>query len=318
LNRIDRISAILIHLQSKKIVTAEEIAERFEISKRTVYRDLKALEEAGIPIGAEAGKGYYLVEGYHLPPVMLTREEAGAFIVGAKLIEKHSDFSINEHFQSGLYKIKSVLEGADKEYLERLEGHIDVLKVTGSRKKDFPNHFFADIMKAIAESRAIEIQYFAASKEEWTTRLVHPINLWHYSMGWHLIGFCKLRNDYRDFRLDRMKSISITNQKFKKPKDTSVHTYFKKMAETQELYPATVLVDKSIYAEIQNTRYYFGYLEEKELGDKFQMEFLVNDLNYLAKWLITLDKRIEIIQPPALIQKVNQLVKILWEYYQHK
>lgn len=311
MNRIDRISAILIHLQSKQIVTAEEIAERFNISKRTVYRDLKALEEAGVPIGAEAGKGFYLVDGYHLPPVMLTREEAGAFIVGAKLIEKHSDFSINEHFQSGLYKVKSVLEETDKDYLAKLENHIDVLKVTGKRNKEFPNHFFAEIMTAIAESRIIEIKYFAASKKEWTTRLVEPINLWHYSMGWHLIGLCKLRNDYRDFRLDRMKEISLTNQKFERPKDTSVSSYFKKMAESQELYPATILVDKSIYHEIQNTRYYFGYLQEKQLEDKYQMEFLVNDLDYLAKWLITLGDKIEIIEPVKLRNIILTHVKKL-------
>lgn len=315
MNRIDRISAILIHLQSKKVVTAEEIAERFNISKRTAYRDLKSLEEAGVPIGADAGRGFYLVDGYHLPPVMLTREEAGAFIVGAKLIEKHSDFSINEHFQSGLIKIKSVLEDTYKDYLSKLENHIDVLKVTGKRNKEFPNHFFAQIMEAIAESRVVEIKYFAASNEEWTTRLVEPINLWHYSMGWHLIGLCRLRNDYRDFRLDRMKEIRITNQKFEKPKDTSASSYFKKMAETQELYQATILVDKSIYAEIQNTRYYFGYVEEKNVNDQFEMQFVVNDLDYLAKWLITLGSKIEIIEPKILKNKLVKLVENLHTHY---
>lgn len=315
MNRIDRISAILIHLQSKKIVTAEEIAERFEISKRTVYRDLKALEEAGVPIGAEAGKGYFLVDGYHLPPVMLTREEAGAFIVGAKLIEKHSDFSINEHFRSGLYKIKSVLEGADKEYLEKLESHIDVLKITGQRNKDFPNHFFADVMKAIAENRVIEIQYFAASKNEWTTRQVEPVNLWHYSLGWHLIGFCKLRSEYRDFRLDRIKSIKVTDLKFNRPKETGVKMYFEKLAETQELHPASVLVDKSIYSFIKNTRYYFGFFEEKEQEKCFKMHFLVNDLDYLAGWLITLGDKIEIHEPNKLKNLIMKRIKVLKKHY---
>ncbi len=315
MNRIDRISAILIHLQSKKIVTAEEIAERFEISKRTVYRDLKALEEAGVPVGAEAGKGYFLVDGYHLPPVMLTREEAGAFIVGAKLIEKHSDFSINEHFQSGLYKIKSVLEGAEKEYLEKLESHIEVLKITGQRNKDFPNHFFADVMKAIAENRVIEIQYFAASKNEWTTRQVEPVNLWHYSLGWHLIGFCRLRNDYRDFRLDRIKSINISNLRFPKPKTTDINTYFEKLAQTQDLYPATILAKKEIYGFIKNTRYYFGFLEEKEKEKHFEMHFLVNDLDYLAGWLITLGDKIEIHKPNKLKSLIMKRIKALKMHY---
>ncbi len=102
MNRIDRISAILIHLQSKQVVKAQEMAERFGVSKRTIYRDIRSLEEAGVPLGGEAEVGYYLADNYHLPMVSLTREEAGAFIVAAKLMEKHSDFGINQQFQSGL------------------------------------------------------------------------------------------------------------------------------------------------------------------------------------------------------------------------
>ncbi len=80
MNRIDRLSAILIQLQSKQVVKAQEVADRFGISLRTVYRDIKSLEEAGIPIGAEAGKGYFIMDGYHLPPVMFTKEEASALL----------------------------------------------------------------------------------------------------------------------------------------------------------------------------------------------------------------------------------------------
>ena len=90
MNRIDRLTAILIQLQTKKVVKAQEIADRFNISLRTVYRDIRALEEAGVHIGAEAGIGYFL-ENYHLPPVMFTTEEASALMLGAKLIEKMSD-----------------------------------------------------------------------------------------------------------------------------------------------------------------------------------------------------------------------------------
>lgn len=80
MNRINRVTSILIQLQSKKIIPAKEIAQRFNISLRTVYRDIRTLEEAGIPIGSEAGKGYFLVEGFLLPPVMFTAAEVGALI----------------------------------------------------------------------------------------------------------------------------------------------------------------------------------------------------------------------------------------------
>ena len=102
MNRIDRLTAILIHLQTKRVVKAEEIAERFEMSLRTVYRDVKALMEAGVPIGSEAGKGYFIVDGYHLPPVMFTQDEASAMLLAGKLVEKMTDKSIKEAFESAL------------------------------------------------------------------------------------------------------------------------------------------------------------------------------------------------------------------------
>jgi len=97
MNRIDRVSAILIHLQTKKIVKAQEIADRFSISLRTVYRDIKALEESGVPVGGEAGVGYQLMEGYRLPPVMFTKEEAIAFLTAEKMVEILTDASSKKH-----------------------------------------------------------------------------------------------------------------------------------------------------------------------------------------------------------------------------
>src|SRR6186713_2121619 len=118
MNRIDRLTAILIHLQTKRVVKAEEIADRFEMSLRTVYRDVKALMEAGVPIGSEAGKGYFIVDGYHLPPVMFNQEEASAMLMAGKLVEKLTDQSIRNAFESSLQKIKSVLNEAERDHME--------------------------------------------------------------------------------------------------------------------------------------------------------------------------------------------------------
>ncbi len=97
MNRIDRLHAILTHLQSKKRVTAQELADRFNISLRTVYRDVKALDESGVPVIGEAGSGYSIMEGYRLPPVMFTQEEAAALIMGAKLAERMTDASVKKN-----------------------------------------------------------------------------------------------------------------------------------------------------------------------------------------------------------------------------
>src|SRR5690606_7724559 len=121
MNRIDRLTAILIQLQTKRIVKAEEISERFEISLRTVYRDVKALMEAGVPIGSEAGKGYFIVDGYHLPPVMFNQDEASAMLTAGKLVDKMTDDSIRKAYESALLKIKSVLNDTEKDHLENLK-----------------------------------------------------------------------------------------------------------------------------------------------------------------------------------------------------
>jgi predicted DNA-binding transcriptional regulator YafY len=108
LNRIDRLHAILTHLQSKRKVTAQQIADRFSISLRTVYRDVKALEESGVPVIGEAGTGYTIMEGYRLPPIMFTQEEAAALLMGGKLAQQMTDDSVQKNYEDAMYKIQAV------------------------------------------------------------------------------------------------------------------------------------------------------------------------------------------------------------------
>src|SRR6185312_1616429 len=128
MNRIDRLTAILIQLQSQRVVKAQDIAERFSISLRTVYRDVRTLEEGGIPIIGEAGVGYSIMDGYRLPPVMFTKEEATAFLTAEKFVEKMTDADTTKHYQSAMYKVKAVLRSVDKNMLEDMDEHIAVLK----------------------------------------------------------------------------------------------------------------------------------------------------------------------------------------------
>src|SRR5690606_19543314 len=125
-NRFDRIVSILIQLQSKKTVRAQELAERFDVSLRTIYRDIRSLNTAGIPIIGEAGTGYSMMEGYRLPPVMFTRQEAGSFVAAEKLMQHFTDRNLLKHFESAMYKIKSVLRGSEKEWVETLDSYISI------------------------------------------------------------------------------------------------------------------------------------------------------------------------------------------------
>jgi predicted DNA-binding transcriptional regulator YafY len=137
-----------------------------------VYRDVRALEEAGVPIGAEAGVGYFLMDGYHLPPVMFSKEEAGALLTGEKLLEKMSDKSVGRHFSEAMRKIRAVLRTREKEYLESLEAGIVVHRVSAPGQEGFPNHFLSSIQQAVAERKVLEMEYFSNYKEEVSRRQV--------------------------------------------------------------------------------------------------------------------------------------------------
>lgn len=315
MNRVDRISAILIHLQSKSFVTAAELAQRFDVSNRTIYRDIKALEEAGVPVGGEAGKGYFLVEGFHLPPVQLTRDEAGAFLLAGKLMDKHSDTGISSEFNSGLYKIRSVLHQADKAFLQALEKNITVFNYDTLKQTDFPDDFLAVVMQALAEHKVLSIVYYSAYSRQTTTRNVQPLSLVYYSGGWHLMAKCRMRNDYRDFRLDRMKAVEITNEEFDAEK-WDVHQFFTDRMKEENLQLVRCAFRKEIVPLISKTRYYFGYVAEQDRGDEVEMEFWVNNLDYIAGWLLSLEDLVRIQEPVTLVQLMREKVQKLAHHYQ--
>jgi predicted DNA-binding transcriptional regulator YafY len=149
MNRIDRISAILIQLQSRRVVKAADIAERFNISLRTVYRDVKTLEEAGIPLIGEAGVGYSIMDGYRLPPVMFTKEEATAFLTAEKFVEKLTDTSTSANYKSAMYKVRAILKTTEKDLLESMDDRIAVLK-TIERPEIGSNDHIQTILNSIA------------------------------------------------------------------------------------------------------------------------------------------------------------------------
>ena len=162
MNRIDRLQAILIQLQSKRVITAQEMADRFEVSLRTIYRDIRALEQGGVPIGAEAGIGYYLSEGYHLPPIMFTREEASALLLAGKFFEKHTDKNQQSHFRDALYKVKAVLDMNKKEELEDLETKISIDPFGFQFRDHSANLMVSRIQSILPAKSPIKIVYHAS------------------------------------------------------------------------------------------------------------------------------------------------------------
>lgn len=227
MNRLTRITAILIQLQSKKIVTAKEIAERFEISLRTVYRDIKTLQDAGIPIGSENGLGYFIVNGYSLPPIMITEEEANALIISEKLILNQGDKSLIKDFNSLLLKIKSTLKNFEKENISKLENRIEPSTKIDKNK----SNWLSKIQKSITNANVIQIEYFSIYKEESTKRNIEPLAIYFTENAWVLVAFCRLRNEEREFRLDRILKLTFTSETFEYQQSFTLKQFLEKFTE---------------------------------------------------------------------------------------
>ncbi|MBS1636445.1 MAG: YafY family transcriptional regulator [Bacteroidetes bacterium] len=218
IKRLSRLTAILTQLQTKRIVTSASLAEKFAVSVRTIYRDIRALEQAGVPVLTEEGKGYSLMEGYRIPPVMFTENEANALITAEKLVLKNRDSSLIKEYTEAIHKIKSVLSYATKDKVELLSGRIAVSPAIPDTNT---SDSLTRIQNALTAFKVLNITYRSEHKGEKTERKIEPFAL-YYSLqeSWTLIAYCRLRKDYRMFRLDRILKMEELELSFKPHKLT--------------------------------------------------------------------------------------------------
>ncbi len=225
MNRIDRLFGILTLLQSRRYVTADKIAEKFGISVRTVYRDVKAIGEQGVPVSFESGKGYFIVQGYFLPPVSFTLDEVAAMLLTENMVNAFSDKSIQKNYSNALNKVRTVMSESQKERLQIL---------SDSTRTQYPDRLRNDfeymiiLQNAITFKLRIEIGY-KNMKEEESKRILEPIGLIFYAFSWHLIAWCELRKDYRDFKVPRIIHIRELEVPFKNQTHMGIGEYMKEL-----------------------------------------------------------------------------------------
>lgn len=311
MNRIDRLTAMLIHLQSKKVVKAEEMSDRFQVSLRTVYRDVKALLEAGVPIGSEAGKGYFIVDGYHLPPVMFTQDEASSMLLAGKFVEKMGDKSMKAAFESAMYKVKAVLSDPEKEHLEQLQSHVEISVAKRPTQHDFPDHFITEIQRAAVKKYILEIEY-SSTQDEHTKREVEPIGLFYYSAAWHLIAWCRLRNGYRDFRADRIKRLVNTGKTFEGRNLLSLQEYFKSVFYSHHGMQKIVATFKK---ESLFGRPLYGSTAQTDLGDKLRVEFMIENTEHMMHWLLMFGAGVQIEEPEEFRIRMAEFAENLAQHH---
>ncbi|MFD2098901.1 helix-turn-helix transcriptional regulator [Flagellimonas iocasae] len=305
--RFDRIVAILIQLQSKRIVKAQELADRFDVSLRTIYRDIRTLEASGVPIVSEAGVGYSIMEGYRLPPVMFTREEAGSFVAAEKLMQKFTDKSLGTYYESAMFKLKSVLRGKEKEWVEALESQVSIFPGQELFNEDIPNALEI-LFESIAEKKQVFLKYESLREDDPSERNIEPVGVFHENNYWYILGYCHLRSDYRQFRTDRILQIKRTPHNFALQHGT-IDEYRSKYEEIQKT-KVTILVNKTVAKYISGSKKYYGFVSEKAKGGQVEMTFMTTDLkNGFARWYLMFGDYGKIVEPEELKTRIAELLQ---------
>ena len=295
MNRIDRLVAILIYMEGRRVTRAEDIADEFATSIRTVYRDIAALAEAGVPIVGEAGVGYSIMRGYHLPPVHFTTEEATALVTAGMLMDRFADSSLMSSMASALGKIRAVLPPDRQDHVARLERR---MSLQSTRQPNQPANLFL-IQKALADRTVLRISYRGSGAAEPLRREVEPLGLTYYGDRWHLIAWCRVRQDYRDFRTDRIQAIGSSAEQFGPHEDFSLNDFLGRREDTAPPVTGSIRVDPFAAERLRKEAPFKIIREERdERGITFAIEGAKWDW-YLG-WLLSFGNRLVVIEPDNL------------------
>lgn len=223
--RLTRLTAILTQLQSRRLTTATLLADKYGVSIRTIYRDIRALEQSGVPVLTEEGKGYYLMEGYRLAPVAFTEGEANALVTAEKLVLKNTDASFVREYQEAIVKIKAVMRRDTKENVELLSSRMAIGDgvATGGGSEHL-----ARLQLALTNFTLCRIHYQKPDTGSAEARLIEPFALLSTQGNWLLVAWCRLRQAFRTFRLDRIQRLEVLDEKFE-PHKMTLQEYFKQL-----------------------------------------------------------------------------------------
>ncbi|MDI9862330.1 helix-turn-helix transcriptional regulator [Flectobacillus roseus] len=221
--RLSRLTAILTQLQTKRLLTATKLAEKFDVSVRTIYRDIRALEQAGVPILTEDGKGYSLMEGYKIPPVMFTESQANALILAEQLVLKNKDTSFIKDYMEAIDKIKAVLQQSEKDKANLLA---DRTRFEQNLNRERNSNNISELQQALTNFQLVKFDY-TNEKNKTTNRTIEPFALISTNENWLLIAWCRSRKEFRFFRLDRITKMQVLYEKFE-PHKMTLQEYFDK------------------------------------------------------------------------------------------
>jgi len=314
--RLSRLVALLTLLQTKRILTATELAHRFSVSTRTIYRDIRTLESAGIPVVTQEGKGYAMLDGYRLPPVMFTREEAIALLTAEKLAAQLTDSNTAQLSGAAMNKLRAAMRHSDRDHLETLAPHILVMEPVNQ-----PGHSnaYQQLVTAVTAHRVVHLSYCGADTTSPVNREIEPIGL-YLNQHWHVVAYCRLRQAFRDFRLDRIQHLILREEIFNTRPETLqqywVNEAKRRSKEKVVIHFQAAAVMPALAQHLQDTKHQYGWTHDELLPDgSVEMIFFIGSLSYLATWLLPFAGAITIQEPQELRQHLQKLAQQAYDFF---
>ena len=315
MNRTDRLVAMVMYFQGRRLVRAEELATHFEVSVRTVYRDVAALSEAGVPVSGEAGVGYSLVKGYHLPPVMFTGDEAMALFVGAEMVNRFTDASLSLPMESAVLKLRAVLPREQQDDVDRLARAL-VVAGGGALREGLDQTVLLPIQQAVVSRRVLRLCYRAPGQSEPTRRDVEPLGIVFYGGAWYLIAWCRLRKDLRQFKLQRVETLTLLDERFPQRSEFSMTDYLDRWMAHETQVPVRVWFAASA-VERAKRESYSGFVDSAPAREGVEARLMTFSLPWFARWLLSFGMDAEAIEPTELrVLVAKEAERVLRRYDQ--
>jgi predicted DNA-binding transcriptional regulator YafY len=298
MNKTDRMLAIVLELQGKGRQRAEDLAETFETSKRTIYRDIQALCEAGVPLISTPGHGYTLMQGYFLPPLSFTTEEATMLLLGSDYMAQNFDAQYREAAQSASRKIEGVLP-------ERLRGDVRYLQqsirfIVPETPGDVAEHErLQKLRRAILERITVCFRYHTRYTQDdqspQNTREADPYGLVYFANAWHLVAYCHLRQGLRNFRLERMENLTLLNKTFQRPADFQMQ----KPDQASRNIVVRALFDQEVARWVREARPY-STISTEDTPDGLLLTFTLRQESEIRHWLLSWGGHVRVLEPESL------------------
>ncbi len=293
MNRTDRLMGILLEFQARGELRAEDLAGTFEVSVRTIYRDVDALCETGVPVVATPGKGYRLMEGYFLPPLSFTADEAALLLLGGELVRDRIDPLLRSAAEEALRKLAGVLPPERRAETERRRQGLVFASITSQAD----DRRLALARRAVDERRVVRLAYHAFRREQPDPRDVEPIRLVHFGDSWYLAGYCRLRQDARLFRLDRIDRLEVLEERYAPGARHALADRFER--DLTEHPEARVRFDRDVVRWVRE-RHPFVLLREEQDAEGPVFVYALRDPQEILAWLLPWGRAVEVLSPDWL------------------